>query len=248
MGTELQDLADQWRSLMNKPIHTRKDNEANGIIASMCPLVETLMIRFTVESKFLGRPVVKVPKNVYKEIFCTHNDEWAKMANDVSADEIRKFKIKEDKRLKEHQRKGLSMETYTSLSKSNLNTYYRSRVIASFPFLSQLRDENGNYLKLTGQEWLEHTKGKDDAKKWVPGTDSDLYSKNLKEICASSGKLAEFKKILTVFSPKKFGMDAEGKPTRHLICSYSFVVRPHPRIGKNVSKLFLFSYSKLTIL
>jgi hypothetical protein len=115
-------------------------------------LIETLIVRFTVESNFLGRPVVKVPKSKFINMIYIHQDEWAKMTNDVSTAELRAYQIKEDKRLKKHQRKGLSMETYTSLSKHNLNTYYRSRVIASFPLLAQLRDENGDYLKLTASE------------------------------------------------------------------------------------------------
>jgi hypothetical protein len=235
-GTGLRDLATSWERLMAKQKKTIDDEEEVAkIIKKMSPLVEALMVRFTVESNFLGRTVVKAPKSVFKIWQCKHEDKWAKKANDISIDEIRQYEKKEAKRRREYEKKGLRAE-YKPLNKHNLNSYYRSRVIASFPFLADLKDENGDYLKLTAAEWQAHQEGKNGAKKWISGTDSDPYSKNLDQICASSGKITRYKKILQAFSPRKFGLDAEGKPTRHVICSYFFVVVHILKLVRHVLK------------
>jgi len=219
MGNELVQLGKEWDNIIKKDKLPEK-GQTEGIITKITPLVEKIILRVTTTSSFFGQPPVKVPKNVYYEQVCVHEKKWANASNNLYAIEEKgieaRDKIRQDNYMKQHG----DLEGFTPLSKNNTNLYYKSRLVASFPYLQALKNKDGTPLKLTQREWEEQTKGKDGANRWVDGKPGqDPYFDNINKICESSGKCHEIKKQLDNY---KDVIDGEGKPARLIFCSYFY--------------------------
>jgi hypothetical protein len=224
MGNELQELGERWRKAILRVTDspTAKDEreftDVRAKVDKELPgLVETLFVRSTTESRLNNSPVVTVPPAEFRTIYCEHKEPYQSQANDIGRVQQEAFEQKEATRKATYKRQRGNLEGYTPLSKTNVNTYYRSRVCATFPALASLTDKNGELLKLTYEEWDEKIK----TKEWKAGTASDPYFTNLDAIVKSSGKLVEVAKMLDKFDTT---VDGENKPTRHIFISYFFVV------------------------
>jgi hypothetical protein len=67
--------------------------------------------------------------------------QMANVANEVTAVEVLEHKAKEEKVQRAYKMSHGFMVGYIPLSKHNLNTYLRSRIITSFNFLAGLEDQ-----------------------------------------------------------------------------------------------------------
>lgn len=224
MKTEVRNMGERWRKAIlkvgsNNPKDRQELSDIRAEVYNKLPaLVETLFIRSTTDSRIGNYPVVKVPTCLFKTIFCEHTEANQLQADGIALTQQKAFEKKEETRRSKY----LSvhhgdLQGYTPLSKTNVNTFYRSRVCATFPALVNLRDTDGNFLKLTNDEWIE----KVTSKAWRPGTNSDPYFSNLDAIVKSSGKIIEIGKMLDSFDKR---LDGERKPCRHIFISYFFVV------------------------
>jgi hypothetical protein len=194
--------------------------ELDQIITRFQPLVERLFIRFTNQSDFLGSKPVKVPQNKLITLRCDNGDWTARVEG---------LREQEDARLqaKERRRKALyvgehrgSEAGYEPLKRNAASSYYRARLCASLPALMELNNQDGELLKLTEGEWLDHqAKNSSEFTYWKPETESDPYFRNLDDIVNSSAKLREIGKIITQLKDVR---DAEKKPCRQVWCSYFF--------------------------
>ena len=214
-------MGEQWRKAVLNVDKTNR-RELRTIRAQvereLPPLVETLFVRSTTDSRIGRHPAIIVPACWFQTISCTHAEADQARANAVGTIQQADFDRREAHRqaLYRAQHAG-GLQGYTPLSKRNVNMFYRSRVCASFPGLADLLTDDGEPLKLTLAEWIENV----DNGTWKPGTTSDPYYANFAMIVASSGKLTEIAKMLDGFDTR---VDGEGKPCRHIFISYFFVV------------------------
>jgi hypothetical protein len=224
MKTEVKDMGERWKKALlkfgsNNPKDRQELSNIRAEVQNKLPaLVETLFVRSTTESKIGNYPVVKVPTCLFRTIFCEHTEANQLKADQIAMTQQKAFEKKEEtRRLKYLSVHHGDLQSYTPLSKTNVNTFYRSRVCATFPALVNLQDTDGNFLKLTNDEWIE----KVTSKAWRPGTNSDPYFSNLDAIVKSSGKIIEIRKMLDDFNKR---LDGEHKRCRHIFISYFFVV------------------------
>jgi hypothetical protein len=218
MNDEAAGRGKQW----NTHCTSKPDQQlATQIIEQFRPLVAKLFVRFTTNSDFLGNRPVHVPPNLYSDIICDHGDYWNQRVTRLADEEKARFDRREKRRKDEYAKNHRgSLVGYVPLQKNNINTYYRSRLCASFPALMDLQDNEGKPLRLTEREWEDHTsKRKEGVENWAEGTSSDPYFANLAKIAGSSGKLREIQKKLDYW---KDIIDAERKPARQIWISYFF--------------------------
>jgi hypothetical protein len=229
-------LGKQWETNCT----TKGDlNQQDQIIRRFQPLVERLFIRFTNQSDFLGSKPVEVPRNELITIRCD-NEDWTPRVEGLREQEETRLQAKETRRKalyrKDH---GGSEAGYVPLKRNTASSYYRARLCASLPFLMELTDEDGELLKLTEGEWVDHqAKNSSESTYWRPETESDPYFRNLSHIVESSGKLKEIGKIIEKL---EHVLDAENKPCRQVWCSYFFT-------GAYVIYLVRFSLFVSTVL
>ncbi len=184
------------------------------IIKTMKPLIETLVLRFTPESNFLGTgPVIKLPPNYYEEIGCVHPREWTERLEQDKLEEDREYARKEEKRRREHIARYGSDQNYVALRNEGVTFHYRSRLYASFPFLMNVSGSEGESLRFTEAEWDERRR----SGQW--GGRDEPYRRHIREIAASSGKLAMIKQKIDEWADF---IDGEGLPARMIFCSYFF--------------------------
>jgi len=204
------ELAQRWEKDCTQQPNPKM---ASQIIQRFQPLVERLFLRFTTTSDFLGHRPMKVPPNIFEEIKCDNGPFWEERIESLRADEEARLLAKEQKRRQTYHRlhKG-NMTKYEALKRNIPNAYYRARLCASFPALMDIR-EDGEPLKLTESEWEVHIVKHPEVgiKRWIAGTDSDPYFKNLDMIVKSSSKLTKIAEKLEEF--KNF-IDSEGKKVR----------------------------------
>lgn len=215
MNEEIIDLGKAWDVACRKGAMT--EEKSQGIIAQFRPVVEELMIRFTHKTNFLASgAVVKLPECRFAVRMCAHDPEWTTRLSQQKQVEDEAMAKREAKRRATyyHKHRG-NMTNYLPLAQQQANTYYRSRLYASFPALLDIKDHSGQHLALTEAEWLENTR----SGHWEAGTATDPYYHNREKIFASSGKLTEVQKIWTRFSSV---IDAERRPARLILCSYFF--------------------------
>ena len=212
-GNKAVQLGKDWDSLVRSG--QAAEDEIQRIITTLKPLMEALVLRFTPESNFLdaGR-VLKLPPNYYEEVACIHPDEWTAKLDQDRQEEDRKYALSEATRRRDHIAKYGNDKDYTPSVNEGVAFHYRSRLYASFPFLIDMREQNGESLRFTESEWKE--KAKEDT--WVD--DKEPYYKYIHQIAASSGKLTMIKKKIDEWD--EF-IDGEGLPARLIFCSFFFV-------------------------
>jgi hypothetical protein len=220
MGTEMASLGREWTSNILNP-RQRDEETFQKILRALPPIVERLFLRFTTESIFIDQPCVEVPKNIYRELWSTHPGKWQAQADAIAEEEHRDWIRRNNKAKQKFIQNGGRLNEWKDLKPGN--SYYRSRVVATLPYLGIMTDEDGHLLRLTNEEFKAHVNGTDGVRKWTPGKKGDPYFDNLEAICASSGKLESVKNKLAEFDPARF-QDMEGKPSRHIFCSYFYVV------------------------
>ncbi|KAK2629475.1 hypothetical protein QTJ16_000295 [Diplocarpon rosae] len=219
---ELVRLGLQWAKNIKKG--AVDEEVTQQVLRALPQLVEALFIRFTLKSVLLDRPVVIIPRNIFKLISATHPGEWQEKASQIALND---HQIYTNKNLKAKAKflanKANRPQDWTDQKPANL--YYRSRVVATFPFLATMINPRTNLpFRLTNNEFQELTTSSDDEPAlFEPGIAGDPFFDNLKEICRSSGKLIAWKNELAQFQPPGF-LDAEGRPSRHIVTTYFFVV------------------------
>jgi hypothetical protein len=191
-----------------------KAEKSQVIIDRFKPLIETLVLRFTPDSNFLGTgPVVVLPPNFYTEIECMHSQEWMARLEQDKQEEDRRYANRERARRQEYITKYGSDKNYVPLLREGVTFHYRSRLYASFPYLLDLRKSDKVNLKFTEAEWADRKRnglweGKDEP-----------YLKYIHKIAESSGKLAKIKEKIEEWDTI---IDGEGLPARLIFCSYFF--------------------------
>lgn len=210
-GNELTHLGEKW----NRAV---KDGTANqqisiNVIAKLRPVIEETTLRFTPASNFLGTgPVVILPPNLYSEVACEHSAEWNTRLGQHKEQEDREYSVRETARRTAYVTRHGSASGYTPLAREGVTFHYRSRLFASFPYLMDIMQDDGEPLRFTETEWNEKKGG------WVGM--NEPYRRHIKEIAESSGKLKRIKGKIDEWAEK---IDGEGKPARLIFASFFFV-------------------------
>ncbi|ESZ92701.1 hypothetical protein SBOR_6913 [Sclerotinia borealis F-4128] len=160
---EMTELGKSWDKKVKQG---NADEEASRECVNILrPVIEATTLRFDPDSNFLGAgPVVLLPPNRYLEVVCNHNTKWSDRLLKQREEENAEYEQKEKTRYAIHMRRELKANDYVPLKREHTHAYYRSRVFASFPFLmdiSQLEGENPP-LRFTEKEWSERHKLKED--------------------------------------------------------------------------------------
>lgn len=213
---EMDKLGQSWDK--NIKLGTIDDEFTRKTVAQMKPLVETMVLRFTPESNFLGTgPVVTLPPNFYSEIACRHSREWTDRLTQQRAEEDAAYDRCEKKRraqfLAVHHGK---MDGYVATKRDGATLHYRARLFASFPWLMDMPPlPNGDSFRFTEQEYDAHKE------EWTRGKpEAEPYFAYIHEIAASSAKLDA---IRTKILQWRDHVDPTGRPACQVFCSFFFV-------------------------
>jgi len=208
---EMTKLGNRWNLLV-------RDGKANAtasraILEELRPVIEATTLRFTPKSNFRGAgPVVRLPPHRYLEVACTHSEEWEARLLKHKEEEDAAYTEREAQRRQDYLRTHSDDAGYTPLKEEGTTFHYRSRLVASFPYLLDLTGNGGGALRLTEQEWSENQMRWHGAK--------EPYLKHIHEIAASSGKLLKIQEQIDTWRDT---IDGEGKPARLIFASFFFV-------------------------
>ena len=183
------------------------------------PLIETLVLRFSPDTNFLGLgPVVVLPPNWYHVEHTVLDAAWARRVADHQQTEDAKLKEREAQRAKEWQRTHRSMKYYKPLTHGG-SIFYRSRMYATAPALMDLNWDAGDgsglvQLRCTDSEWREKLRAGD----WL--WEDNPYLNNFSTLCSSSSKLPAIKNAVKRFEQME---DGEGQRAAQVFASNFFV-------------------------
>lgn len=207
---EMAEYGKEWDDLMRKKANMcDKQTALTKIVHAITPLIESLFLRVTTESKLLDEPVILVPKVVWLEdLTVKHPGKWNDVANNIAEEELEAFKKREEARRKEYIRIHHTQDGYTPL-KLTRNVYQKSRIAATLPNLALLATQK--QLNLSQSEW--------DKEKYSWGDSKGSEQKNpyvscIDETLSSSGKLKAIGVMLDHFD-KTLGKEK----SKHLFLS-----------------------------
>ena len=129
------------------------DEVSDKVLATITPFVEATWLCFTAESKFFGKPVVKVPRVIMATHECTHTPSNQELANTVAREDAATYEAVNKKGLERHLKARKKKDDYIPAKPGSV--YYRSRVCASVPLLAKFRKADGTYFRLTNSEFWE---------------------------------------------------------------------------------------------
>ena len=133
LGNRLTKMGKDWEKMIKRSasedqkVQNENKKIRDQVRHDLPPLVEKLFVRSTTTSKLYAYPVVKVPIAKYRTILAQHNAASAEIANQLGKLQQAEFDRAEFEHHREYMRNPKNSEAnYVPLSKSNVNTYYRS--------------------------------------------------------------------------------------------------------------------------
>lgn len=214
-GSELEDLGTRWTKVLANRVtpFAEKEEQVKQMITQIRPLIESLFLRVNNDSTFLNHKCVKVPRVAQiPNLKVEHPDKWQKASLEFAQKEVDSWKLHEQRRRLEWSKTHNSFTNFVP-SKAGGNTFYRSRLVASFPALQTLQNEDGSKLSLTQAEWEEKKWTYKRLKRTPP---HNIYLDNLDLILGSSGKMIALGKMLDWFERE---FDTKGRISKHIFCS-----------------------------
>ena len=193
----------------------------------------TLMIRRTNETRWFGKPIVKLPPHTAKDVECEMSETYAPYFDRLIAEAEKTLEQAYQARYSEWVAKGRDGKEPSKSYRQYLTVAFKIRLCTTIPGLAWLSSRYG----------LSLTQGEMKAKGWLDDDDDQdcPYVKHLQKLVDSSAKL---KKVLEIIN----GMDVDwqGKEEKLVLLSFSPTVarivylvshspwcRPEPRLPES---------------
>jgi hypothetical protein len=209
----------EWKKLDNickmfdKQLKSNKRDDAavDEIIADFKPFLLNFMMRRTADTMWFGHPLIKLKPHIHQDVKLKQTDIISNNVPDFEAG----FDSERDNALAQLQAR---WDNFPDDRRSNIrptklafNTMcrytWRSRLLATFPYLYELATTEANQLALTEEEALAF-RGSEQKEKNSP------YWKNLKKIVESSPKCMWLYKFISQLESEK---DASGNTQKLVI-------------------------------